>query len=53
MEKIFINTENSKASEPHQFALNLLQKLDLKSSHKYVALENLSVYYTWKNTRQQ
>ena len=53
MEKIFMNTENSQTSEPHEFFLNLLQRLDLKSSNKYVALQNLSVYCTWKNTRQQ
>ena len=48
-----MNTENSKMNEPHKFALNLLQRLDLRSSNKHVALQKLSVYYTWKNTRQQ
>ena len=48
-----MNTENSKTSEPHKFALSLLQRLDLKSSDKYVALQSLSIYYTWKNIRQQ
>ena len=52
-ETIFMNTENSKTSEPHKFALSLLQRLDLKSSDKYVALQSLSIYYTWKNIRQQ
>ena len=33
--------------------MNLLQKLDLRSSSKHVALQNLSIYYTWKNIRQQ
>ena len=51
MEAIFLNTENSKTNEPHKFVLNLLQKLDLKSSDKYVPLQNLSIYYTWKNIR--
>ena len=37
----------------HKFVLNLLQRLDLKSLNKYVALQNLSIYYTWKNIRQQ
>ena len=44
-----MNTENSKMTEPHKFALNLSQRLDLRSSDKYVALQNLSIYYTWKN----
>ena len=44
METIFINTENSKTNEPHQFVLNLSQRLDLRSSGKSVALQNLSIY---------
>ena len=35
------------------FVLNLLQIVDLKSSNKHVALQTLSIYYTWKNTRKQ
>ena len=38
MEMIFMNTENSKTSEPHKFVLNLSQRLDLKSSNKRVLL---------------
>ena len=53
MEAIFINTENSKTIELHQFVLNLSQKLDLISSNENVALQNLSIYYTWKNIRKQ
>ena len=34
METIFMNTKNSKTNEPH------LQRLDLRSSNKYVALRN-------------
>ena len=49
MEKIFSNTENSKTSEPHKFVLNLPEILDLKSSHKYIVLQNLSIYYKWKD----
>ena len=33
--------------------LNLSQKLDLRGSNKSVALQNVSVYYTWKNIRKQ
>ena len=39
--------------EPHKFVLNLSQGLELRSSNKHVALQNLSIYYTWKNIRKQ
>ena len=32
METIFMNTENIKTNEPHKFALNLSQRLDLKKT---------------------
>ena len=48
METIFMNTENSKASEPHRFKLDLTDKLNLKNPNKNMALANLSIYYTWK-----
>ena len=53
METIFMNTENSKTNERHKFFLNLSEKLGLKSSNKHVALQNLTIYYTWKNIRKQ
>ena len=53
METIFMNTENSKTNEPHKFVLNLSQRLDLRSSDKHVALQKLSIYYTWKNVRKK
>ena len=31
---------------------NMKTRLDFRSSNKHVALQNLSVYYTWKNVRQ-
>ena len=51
METIFMDTENSKTNELHKFVLDLPRRLDLKSSDKCVVLQNLSVYYTWKNIR--
>ena len=45
--------ENSKTNVPHKFVLNLSQNLGLGSSNKHVALENLSIYYMWKNIRKQ
>ena len=53
METIFMNTENSKTKELHKFVLNLSQRLDLRSSDKHVAPQNLSIYYTWKYIRKQ
>ena len=53
MQTIFMNTGNRKTNEPHKFVLNLSQRLDLRSSNKHVALQNLSIYYTWKNIRKQ
>ena len=45
--------EKSKTSEQHKCDANLSQRLDLKSSNKHAALQNLPIYYTWKNIRQQ
>ena len=53
MKTIFINTENSKTNESHKSVLNLSQRLDLRSSDKHVALQNLLIYYTWRNIRKQ
>ena len=51
MDTILMNSENSKTSDPHRLLLNLTDKIKLKRSDKYVALSNLSIYYTWKNIR--
>ena len=40
-------------NETHKSVLNLSQRLDLRSSKNHVALQNLSICYTWKNTRKQ
>ena len=44
-----MNSENSKAIEPHRFKLDLADKLNLKHPKKNMSLANLSIYYTWKN----
>ena len=51
METIFISTENSKINEPHKFRLTLADKRNLKDVLKNMALENVSIYYTWKNIK--
>ena len=53
METIFINSENSKTSEPHRFKLNLADKLNLKNPNKNMAQANLSIFYTWKNIKSE
>ena len=52
MNNIFMNSENSKTSEPHRLLLNLTDKIDLRRKDKYIALSNLSIYYTWKNIKR-
>ena len=49
IETIFVNMENSETNERHKFFLDLSQRLDLRSSNKHVAVQNLPVYCTWKN----
>ena len=51
MDTIFMNSENSRASEPHILILKLTDKLDLRRGEKIIALSNLSIYYTWKNIK--
>ena len=51
MDTIFMNSENSKNSEPHVFIIKLTNKLDLRIGEKTMALSNLSIYYTWKNIK--
>ena len=51
MDTIFMNSENSKKSEPHILKLKLTDKLDLRIGEKVIALSNLSIYYTWKNIK--
>ena len=53
METIFMNMENIKTNEPHKFALNLSQRLDLRSLNKNVALQNLSIYHTRQQYKKQ
>ena len=52
MDTKFMNSKNSETSNPHRLLLNLSDKTNLKRSNKYVALSNLSIYYTWKNIKK-
>ena len=51
MDTIFMNSENSKTSEPHVLVLKLTNKLNLRIGKMIIALSNLSIYYTWKNIK--
>ena len=51
MDNIFMNFGNSKTSDLHKLMLNLLDKINLKRSNKYVVLSNFSSYYTWKDIK--
>ena len=47
-----MNSENSKTSEPHRVLLNLTDKIELRRKDKYIALSDLSIYYTWKDIKK-
>ena len=49
---IFMNSENIKTSDPHRLLPNLVDKINLKRSDKYVALSNVSIYYTWGSIKK-
>ena len=51
MDTVFMNSENTKTSEPHVLVLKLTNKLDLRICEKIITLSNLSIYYTWKNIK--
>ena len=51
MNTIFMNSNNSKTSVPYRILLNLTDKIELRRKDKYIALSNLSIYYTWKNIK--
>ena len=51
MDTLFMNSENSKTSEPHILKLKLTDKLDLILDKKVIALSNVSIYYTLNNIK--
>ena len=46
-----MNPKNSKTSDPHRLLLNISDRLDLKTSDKYITLSNLRKYYIWENIK--
>ena len=51
MTAVFTNSKNSKTSDPYRLLVNLTFEINLKKSDKYVALSNISIYYTWKKLK--
>ena len=51
METFFINSKNSKSSEPNKFKYDLIDKLDLRNPNENMVLANLSICYTRKNVK--
>ena len=51
MDTIFMNSENSKTSEPSILKSKLTDKLDLTLDKKVIALSSLSIYFTWNNIK--
>ena len=43
-----MNSENSKTSDKHRLKINLVNKMDLRRGDNFLALSDLSIYYTWK-----
>ena len=52
METFFMNTKNSKTSEPCKFRYDLIDKLDLRNPNKNMALANLKIYTLGKMLNQ-
>ena len=52
MNTSFMNSGNSKTSDPYRLLINLSHKINFKGSDKYAALSNLSIYYTWKSIKK-
>ena len=52
MNTIFMNSENSKTSDPHRLLLNLTDKTDLMKKDIIYCFIKFSIYYTWKNIKK-
>ena len=49
---MFMNSENSKTSDPHRLLLNLTDKIELRRKDIYTASSTVSISYTWKNIKE-
>ena len=46
-----MNTENSETNESNKFVYQFTDKLSIKNPNENIGLVNLSIYYTWKNSK--
>ena len=46
-----MNSKNSKTSSPHRLSLNFSDKINLKSSDKYVALSRKNIQKSYRNDK--
>ena len=51
MDAIFMNSGNSKTSDPDRLLISLSDKINFKRSDRYVAISNISIYCAWKNIK--
>ena len=47
-----MNSYSSKTSEPNSLVLHLKDNINIKKGYKYIALSNLNISDTWKNTKK-
>ena len=47
-----MSSGNNKTSDPHTLLLSITDKIDVRRKDKYIALSNLSIYFTWKNIKK-
>ena len=52
MNNRLMNSENSKTCDTHRLSLSFADRIDLRRNDKYIALPNLTIYYTWKNIKE-
>ena len=48
-----MNSRNKETSDSYRLLVSLSDKINFKRSDKYVALSNLSIYYTWKYIKKK
>ena len=51
MDTIIMTSKNCETSDSHRLLLNPTDKTDLRKKFKYIALSNLSIYYTLKKLK--
>ena len=51
MDTIFMNSKNSKTSNPHVLILKSTDNLDWRRGENRTGLSILSIYYKWKNIK--